>query len=393
MRLDNVIRITLLSLLATGCWVDVHGQQLTEWYRVYTFDESFIEMNTTNAVLGGDIGRVQFRWVFDQPQSLSSQSQLKYKTRLETIEFRCVDSLYRIFEMSFIDESGKVLQSVSMSPPYQWRPLGSHSVMTTVKTQACELINRETNRLTAVKPDTAQIEQDRTLKFALSFFQNLEEAKDFTPIIEKFFAPNYLNGYLHDDNEKWFVNLDRDTAMKASRVELQKYYVAILNAAYLSSLYFLTRAPASDLMDEVSEEKLVPNDLIELINNHPYAARYGRHSLAFDYLAEQINSIERMRSYTDLMMQVASWMRSHVAGVNVKASPQYQELMEESPSPDPHILTCAHRCLGRPRGTQLIEVNLPIFRLQLVDINGQMKIVSILDRGSSTSFQKWNQLH
>src|SRR6266480_7325796 len=86
------------------------AQQLPEWYRVYTFDESIIEMNTSNVIVGGDIGRVTFRWTFDQLETLKGNPELKYKSRLETIEFRCVDQRYRYFEVSLLDSTGKTIR-------------------------------------------------------------------------------------------------------------------------------------------------------------------------------------------------------------------------------------------------------------------------------------------
>ena len=103
----------------------VIAQQLPEWDRVYTFDESIIEMNTSNVIVGGDIGRVTFRWTFDQAETLKGDAQLKYKSRLETIEFKCTDQRYRYYEVTFLDATGKIIRSELMSPPYEWYEIKS----------------------------------------------------------------------------------------------------------------------------------------------------------------------------------------------------------------------------------------------------------------------------
>ena len=110
--------LRLLCLLLACCG-SVRTQNLPQWYRVYTFDESRIEMNTSKVVLGGDIGRLTFRWTFDEPQVFSGDSGFKYNTREETIEFRCSDNLYRVFQIDFLDSSGRVLRSELMRPPYE----------------------------------------------------------------------------------------------------------------------------------------------------------------------------------------------------------------------------------------------------------------------------------
>ena len=370
--------LRLLCLLLVCCG-SICGQDVPPWYRVYTFDESRIEMNTSKVVLGGDIGRLTFRWIFDLPQPFSGDSQLKYKTREETIEFRCSENLYRVFQINFLD-SGRVLRSEVMRPPYQWHRYGS--VMATIAIPACELINRELELfLTKTKFDDEQAELDKASNFARSFLMSLNQSRDFKPVIRKFFVPNYLSGYLQDRETNWFLNLNRDTATKASRAELERYYVAILNAAYLSSLYLISQSQPSEETTTAAEASLVPEDVIQFVKSHPYSVTYKRGPLNYDYLAERIDSLPRMRSYTDLMEKVATLMQTHVTRVNAEKSDGYRELLEKW-VPDERVRTCQTRCLGLPKGSRLFEISVPIFRLQIAEIMGQLKVVSVLDNST-----------
>jgi hypothetical protein len=371
-----------LGLLAALSF-SVAGQKLPEWYRVYTFEESAIDMNTATPILGGDIGRIQFRWVFDKPEALVGQPHLQVKTRLETIEFKCTDQKYRVFELILLDSSGKVLRSELMDSPYEWRPIHLNTVMSTISIPACDLINRELKALDPQPISDVETESKKTGEFAIAFVQSLEHSKDFKPIIQKFFAPNYLNGYLHDSETNWFLNLNRDVATKASRAELQRYYVAILNAAYLSSSYLMSQSSSIDeASSDVSalEEKLVPLDVIQMVRNHPYTASYKGKAETYDYLAENIDSVDRMRSYTDLMERVAALIRSHLMRVK-----DHQSVFYEKSELDQNTRVCATECLGLPKGTRLIEISLPIFKLQLAAFHGQLKIVSISDRSTKSN--------
>jgi hypothetical protein len=57
-----VVALCLYSPILTA-------QTPPEWYRVYTFDESTVEMNTAVVTLiSKDVSRVRFRWRFDQPR-------------------------------------------------------------------------------------------------------------------------------------------------------------------------------------------------------------------------------------------------------------------------------------------------------------------------------------
>src|SRR6185503_10683373 len=84
--------------------------------------------------------------------------------------------------------------------------------------------------------------------------------------------------YLRDRQTNWFLNLDRDTAASLNRQELQRFYVALMNAGYLSSLYLISQLP-SDSEDPASQEELLPPDVLRLIRNHRYTAQYKSRSV------------------------------------------------------------------------------------------------------------------
>ncbi len=268
------MKLTFLPFVLLLASTRLTAQQLPEWYRVYTFDESMIEMNTAQVTFGGkDIGRVRFRWTFNQLETLSGEPRVKYKTRLEVMEFNCPDRRYRLYDVTLFDQSGKVIRKEEMNPPDEWRTVRSGSMMARLLAPACELIEARSHPPPPVSPvaSSKAIELEKVAKYALSFSQSLEEAKDFKPIIEKFFVADYLNGYLHDDESNWFLNLNRDTAAEISRAELQRFYVASLNAGYLSCLYLISQYPSESEVP-VTDEKLIPPDIVQLIKGHPYTA-------------------------------------------------------------------------------------------------------------------------
>src|SRR5215471_5838913 len=86
------------------------AQQRPIWERVYTFDESFIDMNTQEVVhIGPGAGRVKFRWTFGQPETYDRDQRIKYKTRLEVIDFNCSENKFRPYDITFLDTRGKVV--------------------------------------------------------------------------------------------------------------------------------------------------------------------------------------------------------------------------------------------------------------------------------------------
>lgn len=360
------------------------AQQLPEWYRVYTFDESIIEMNTSQVTFGGkDIGRVRLRWTFDQSEALSGEPQVKYKTRLEVMECNCSKQRYRLYEVTFFDGAGKVVRTQEMNPPDEWRTVRIGSVMERLFAPACDLIEKRAHPPPVSRVVSSDaVELEKAAKYALSFSRSLEQVKDFKPIIGKFFSPDYLDGYLSNEDTNWFLNLNRETAAKVSRAELQRFYVALLNTGYLSCLYFISQSP-DESEERVPDEKLIPPDIVQLIKGHPYTATYKRVGGNYDYLAENIDTVERLRSYTDLLERISVLLRKHVTSVGAEHSRDYQAMLEDWDWTfdlyQPKVRICATECFGLPKGARLFEVNVPIFHLQLAEIRGQLKIVSAVD--------------
>jgi hypothetical protein len=367
------MQLLILLFLVLFSSLSLTAQQLPEWYRVYTFDDSIIEMNTSLVTtIGDDVTRVRFRWTFDQPEALSGEPTLTYKSQLEVMELNCSLQRYRSYHLTFYDAAGNIIRI--QDSPGEWRAVASGSMMGKLFAPACDLIKKRT-RPEVVSEDTIRLQ--KAAKYAYGFAQRLEQAKDFKLIIDKFFVRNFLSGYLNDKHTNWFLNLDRDTAARLSRRDLQRFYVALMNAGYLSSLYLISQSPPeSD--DPAASERLVPSDIRQLIRNHPYTAAYKSQEGNYDFLAEKIDSVERLRSYTDLLERLSSLMRKHVVKVAAEHSKPYRAMLEHWDLYQPKVRSCAQNCLGLANGTRLFEVNVPVFRLQLAEIRGKLRVVSAI---------------
>lgn len=112
---------TLFVCLLCGP-ICVLGQQTPhKWERVYTGQEYVIEINVSHMKLEPErVLQAQFRTVLSAPESLRGKPEAKYKTRLETIDFKLNERKYRFAEITLLDPSGKVLQSYP-SPTQDWR--------------------------------------------------------------------------------------------------------------------------------------------------------------------------------------------------------------------------------------------------------------------------------
>lgn len=406
------MKALLLPLIILLSSTLLTAQQTPEWERVYTFDESIIEMNTVQVTFDGkSTGRVRFRWSFEQPQTFNRESKAKYNSQLEVIEFDCSNKLYRPYETTWFDAAGQKILFTEANPPGEWRPFGrgdvlgrsdvmetparpvlsrpmqskasretfSHSeMMEKLAIPACRLIEEKRKPLASVVPNVSP-DLERAEKFAVTFFQRLERTKDFAPLVKEFFRPDYLNGYLQDKETNWFYNLSRETAAAASQAELQRYYIALQNSAYLGSQYFVSRN-TSEAEENLSEEKLISPEVVRLIEHHPYTARYRGAKNDYAYLAEKIESLDQLRLYTDLLEKINAAFRSQLISLRAKQPERYlsvvKRLDDEFGLSRPLVRVCVSGCLGLPAGTRLFVVDVSVFRVQLAEINGALRVVS-----------------
>ena len=65
---------------------------------------------------------------------------VKFKTRLETIELKCAERRYRIYQVTILDSKGKPVQSYEMDPKEEWKFAKSGSMMDKLGGFGCRVI-------------------------------------------------------------------------------------------------------------------------------------------------------------------------------------------------------------------------------------------------------------
>lgn len=316
-----------------------------------------------------DITRVRFRWTFTQPQQLNET--LRYQSKLEVKEFNCLEKRARTYHVTFLSARGEIVYIDDR--PGEWRVATSSGMLEKMFVAACELVKNKTRPINTVQ---SELELQRVGKYAYEVAQQLERTKDFEPIINRFFVNNYLNRYLQDEDTNWFLPLDRATARRATPQELQRFYVAFMNAVYVSSLYLIERTP-SDFHERASFDelkRLVTPDVLETIDHHPYTIANKKDN--YDFLGEKIDDVEQLRGYTSLLEAIVTVMRKHISRTGTAHSKQYDDIAETWNLYQPKVMICEESCLGLPPGTKLFDVNIPLFRLQITETEGQLRVVS-----------------
>jgi len=214
-------------------------------------------------------------------------------------------------------------------------------------------------------------EFQEAMKLAQAFSMDLERSKDFRAV-QKYFRRDYVDRYLTDNNHAWFGYVDPATMAKANQSDLQSHYLALMNITYLGVLHFLSEP--HHLFAKTDDDNPLPPDLLKLIEHHPYSTTYRKNGQNFDYLAEKIDSVPKLKSYTDLLEQINAYFFRQLSSRPRDVRRVLRKL--EGPARGLEDTVCVSECLGLKKGTRLWEVDVPVFHLQLTKIRGRMQIVS-----------------
>lgn len=122
-----------VSIFVLACCFDgsIRAQQTKDkWQRVYTGEDSVIEINAAHLRFEpGNILRAEFRTVLSKPEKLEGSAEEKFKSRLETIDFKARERRYRIWETSLLDSKGQILRTYAATATDDWRVIKVGGVM------------------------------------------------------------------------------------------------------------------------------------------------------------------------------------------------------------------------------------------------------------------------
>ncbi len=138
-----MMKVFVLAFLALFSPTQSKPKSLPEWHRVYTFDDSFIELNTNYVMFNNrHTERVRFRWSFLRSEVPGKEPHITYQTRLEEIECDCRNKRFRLHNVELFDAGGRMIRSEGGDELGEWRAVKFGSMMEKLFTPACQLIER-----------------------------------------------------------------------------------------------------------------------------------------------------------------------------------------------------------------------------------------------------------
>ena len=115
-------------------------QEKTKWQRLYTYEDSTVEVDASNIIFSTDFtGRVRFRFAFSKLQPLAGK-QVRYRSVIETIEFKCPQRLYRVVDVKRYDGKGTLVDSDAPTPSADWEDVKARSMMDKFLQPGCHAI-------------------------------------------------------------------------------------------------------------------------------------------------------------------------------------------------------------------------------------------------------------
>jgi hypothetical protein len=135
----KIIFLFVILLLAQTA---VISQTLPEWFRVYTLEDSIVELNTNYVMFSNrKVERVRFRWTYQELQTLDKDSKLKYQSILQEIQVDCQNRIFRIYDLQWFDEKGKLIARRHKKESDKWMAVKFSIIMGKLFPQACKLID------------------------------------------------------------------------------------------------------------------------------------------------------------------------------------------------------------------------------------------------------------
>jgi predicted fused transcriptional regulator/phosphomethylpyrimidine kinase len=117
------------------------AQENEKWQRLYTWETSAVDINTSNIVFGTDFtGRVRIRFTLSKPEMVRAKASIKYKSVIETIEFKCKEKQYRILKVERFDSKEDVVDTEEAQSPTEWKAAKPRTMFPSYFEPACEVI-------------------------------------------------------------------------------------------------------------------------------------------------------------------------------------------------------------------------------------------------------------
>lgn len=251
-------------------------------------------------------------------------------------------------------------------------------------------------------------EELEVARLAEQFNKSLEQ-DNLSALIEELYVKDFEERLRPNLNHYSYVASVKDeVAERASREDLRRFYAAVTNFCYASGFLYVIKSYQREQRGEKDEREpaiseLLPPDIIAVLKTDPILAQMvaeaedeeRRRSPQTDVEQEaeerkerdnEIKSVEALRGFASTLEKASALIRAHLKTLtgartlNEVVSEIERQRTEESAGDDdertrPSVKILNTEFFGYPKGTRLITVKVLMFSLNLVEVEGKLKIL------------------
>ena len=259
-------------------------------------------------------------------------------------------------------------------------------------------------------PNLTLDEELEARQIAEQFIRRFEDSDDLLSIVDDLYVRDFNDRLSHNVADRFLVPVDSELALQVKGDELRRYHIAALKFMYLYILIVQGKHIAhKGVGEEEDDEKdldaaeVLPPRAIDLLKNDPAfagmilessrkkAEEQGEQEAVgvetekkVEEKDETIRDIERLRSLVHVMEQAVVILREHLQTLPIPHTWQGLVDFMREPGQEPLIdrmrpspFTLINDDFGSPKGTRLICLDVLIFHMHLLRVDGQLKILNV----------------
>lgn len=223
-------------------------------------------------------------------------------------------------------------------------------------------------------------EEREVQQFAKRFAARLEKTRDLAPYLNQPPASEFLYKVLADPDLA-DGTVDKHVIAKLGNAELQRFYIALWNIAYLSQTYVYSSVSLQKTsVRDLSTEQQYPAHVVRFMKRNPTFKKWWTNTDSSEpepaiTTVAQFYSV--LRTYNDAAGLMRTYFRRHPpeATAIYKLNLTYlRSFLNEIA-----VVTCdsEQSCAGLPVGTRTVKINLPVLQLWLVRLNGRLQVLLV----------------
>lgn len=246
-------------------------------------------------------------------------------------------------------------------------------------------------------PNLTLDEELEARQIAEQFIRRFEDSDDLLSIVDDLYVRDFGERLRHHVADRFLIPVDPELALQVKGDELRRYHIAMLKFTYFYAL--IAQAKHIAHQNNVEEEdndkdfevaEVLPPRSVDVLKNDPSFAGMilesskKRAEEKVEEKDETIRDMERLRSLVKIMEQAVVILREHLQ--TLPAPHTWQALVDfmrepgQEPPTDrlrPRPFTLTDDDFGSPKGTRLICLDVLIFHMHLLRVDGQLRILNV----------------